>query len=75
MDTVKTIKGVKEEDWEVFRKLAKRHDMNMGRFFGMLVRNYPPPMTLAKLVSFPKLSDKDAEDMLKRARAMRKDWV
>lgn len=76
METVKTIKGVKEEDWETFRKMAKRHKMNMGEYFSRLVRKNPPPMTWERLLSMPKLiSDAEAEDMLKRARAMRKDLV
>ncbi|HLD04855.1 MAG TPA: hypothetical protein VJG90_04010 [Candidatus Nanoarchaeia archaeon] len=76
METVKTIKGVKEEDWETFRKMAKQHKMNMGKFFSRLVHKNQSPMTWERLLSMPKLiSDHEAEDMIKRARAMRKDLV
>lgn len=76
MSEIKTIKGVSDETWAEFKSMAARHEQSMGSFFDILVAFYKQ-----KSKSFwdeilehkPILSEKEAEELSRYTKAIRKE--
>ena len=74
---VKTIKDVKEEDWLEFKAMAAKNGIKMGKLFGILIKNYKTRKDdLWDYALNPKhtISSKDAEEMHKRVKKLRKEY-
>lgn len=76
MPTVKTIKDVDEEAWLKFKSIAARNNVKMGNLFGKMVNDYKAESKKVwdKILNSGKiLSDKEAEDMEKFVKELRKE--
>jgi hypothetical protein len=73
---VKTIKDVDDETWKILKELSSRRKMKMGRVLRYAVRNYArkPEKNLTSIIpKEPILTNKEAEDILKYVKKMRKE--
>ena len=76
MTVVKTMKGINENTWFEFKSLAAKSKMKTGKFFEKLVEDYKSKTDdrwNVILNSGKILSDKEAEDMEKFVRELRKE--
>ena len=76
MPTVKTIKDVDEDAWHEFKSIAARNKMNMGKLLGKMVSEYKEKNEnyWDKILNSGKiLSDKEANDMEKLVKQLRKE--
>ena len=76
---VKTIKGIDEETWMKFKILAAKKKITMGRLLGNMVETYERDAedVWDEILNGKRiLSDKEAEEMHKITRKIRKEsWV
>ena len=76
MESVKTVKGVNRETWLKFKELAARKGVTMGKLFENMLREYErrsEDFWNEILSGEKRLSDKEAEDMLKTVKKLRKE--
>ena len=76
MHTVKTIKGVEEDAWLEFKSIAARNNINMGKLLGKMVSEYKEKNDnfWDKILNSGKiLSNKEAEDMQRLVKRLRKE--
>ena len=76
MENIKTIKGINRETWLMFKELAAKKGMKMGDLFENMIKEYSKRSEdfWKKILSGEKrISDDEAEDMLKTVRELRKD--
>ena len=76
MESVKTIKGINRETWFMFKELAAKKGMKMGDLFENMIKEYSKrseDFWNEVLSGEKRISDDEAEDMLKTVRELRKD--
>ena len=76
MENVRTIKGVNRESWLKFKELAAKKGMTMRDLFENMIKEYSKKSDdfWDEILSGKKrISDKEAEDMLKIVKELRKD--
>jgi len=76
MPTVKTIKDVDEEAWLEFKSIAARNNVKMGKLFEKMVGSYKEESRKVwnNILNPGKiLNDKEAEDMEKFVKDLRKE--
>ena len=76
MENIKTIKGINRETWLMFKELAAKKGMKMGDLFENMIKEYSKRSEdfWKEILSGEKrISDDEAEDMLKTVRELRKD--
>lgn len=76
MDSVKTIKGIDRETWLMFKEIAAKKGMKMGDLLASMIKEYErnaEEKWNLILNSGKILSDKEAEDMLKIVKKLRKE--
>ena len=74
---VKTIKGVDTETWTDFKTLAAKKRVTMGKLLALMIMEYKKnsdDFWDSILKGEKILSDKEAEDMHKITRKLRKEW-
>ena len=77
MSSVKTIKEVDEGVWGRFKGLAARSNLKMGVFFKVLIDGYESNArdSWDRILNSPKLlSDKEAKEMHREIKALRKEY-
>jgi len=77
MTTNICMKGIREADWRYFKSEAAKANKTMGEFFSSLVLKYKEARedNWGKILSHrPMLSEREAEEVLKRAEEFRKDF-
>ena len=76
MENVKTIKGVDRETWLLFKEIAAKKGMKMGDLFESMVKEQSKrsgEFWNEVLSGEKRISDKEAEDMLKIVKKLRKE--
>ncbi len=77
MEDIRTIKGVNREVWLRFKELAAKKGMKMGDLFENMVKEHSKKSDdfWSEILSGEKrLTDKEAEDMNKTVKKLRKEW-
>ena len=76
-NNVKTIKGVDVETWVEFKALATKKCISMGKLLAIMIHEYKRSSDefWKDILKGEKIiSDKDAEEMHKVSRKLRKEW-
>jgi len=76
MTSVKTIKGINEDAWSSFKSIAAKNNMKMGKLFEEMLDRYKQDSKRFwdEILNGEKiLSDKEAEDIEKSIKKLRKE--